>query len=397
MSNVIRLPFERKTDMMTNLENRQPLFTAERLLGANNGWSLIGRGHQTYVTDRFVAVRADLVSDASRLPASATPLSDSMIVPPAVPERSGARFRASVLERLGNEGISVHGDEADTVQHLYLRGEHVGWVAAAQEGRGPYMTIADRPEVEALHQAAGEVADRLGFLDVADPEVDFGEWSDGDVGRLWDLAAYLLGEIRHAQRTPDPEGVERTLVEEHDHVLDEVRGERANQDRKWGLQNHPDGTGNAMFLLHGVELAEPHAGAVTMGTLAYTARQVTDRALDNDTVTYADILLEEVGEAFAESSPRRLRAELVQVAAVAVAWIEAIDRRESADRPRGNPMPTDCLGVAALNTIWTRKKGHLYWWYWLWDAVQRRLSSTTLRHGKRDRNPAPGSLPPAAW
>lgn len=42
--------------------------------------------------------------------------------------------------------------------------------------------------------------------------------------------------------------------------------------------------------------------------------------------SWTAILAEEVGEAFQElDRPERLRAELVQVAAVVVAWIEAID------------------------------------------------------------------------
>ena len=40
-------------------------------------------------------------------------------------------------------------------------------------------------------------------------------------------------------------------------------------------------------------------------------------------------MFEEVAEAFAEADVRRLRAELVQCAAVAVKWVEAIDRRPS--------------------------------------------------------------------
>ena len=36
--------------------------------------------------------------------------------------------------------------------------------------------------------------------------------------------------------------------------------------------------------------------------------------------------MEEVAEAFEEHDPARLRSELVQVAAVAVAWVEKIDR-----------------------------------------------------------------------
>lgn len=43
--------------------------------------------------------------------------------------------------------------------------------------------------------------------------------------------------------------------------------------------------------------------------------------------TWTDILLEEVFEAVAEQDVDKLRAELVQVAAVAVAWIEALDKR----------------------------------------------------------------------
>ena len=43
----------------------------------------------------------------------------------------------------------------------------------------------------------------------------------------------------------------------------------------------------------------------------------------------ADILAEEVAEVYAESDPDRLRAELIQVAAVCVQWIEAIDGRSA--------------------------------------------------------------------
>jgi hypothetical protein len=46
--------------------------------------------------------------------------------------------------------------------------------------------------------------------------------------------------------------------------------------------------------------------------------------------TFALALREEMYEALAESDPERLRAELVQVAAVATRWIRAIDAR--ADR-----------------------------------------------------------------
>lgn len=86
-----------------------------------------------------------------------------------------------------------------------------------------------------------------------------------------------------------------TFVDPRSQVFDDVNDERNRQDAKWGEQNHLDVVWNA-------------------------------------------ILMEEVGEASQEvlttafgaaaKGHGDLREELVQVAAVAVAWIEAIDRRK---------------------------------------------------------------------
>ncbi|SHT53877.1 Uncharacterised protein [Mycobacteroides abscessus subsp. abscessus] len=91
-------------------------------------------------------------------------------------------------------------------------------------------------------------------------------------------------------------------------VLDEVVAERVRQHDKWGEQNHPDGT-KLRYERH-----------------AILAKALVERHAANGTITYADILWEEVTEAFAETDKARLRAELIQVAAVAVAWVEKIDR-----------------------------------------------------------------------
>ena len=94
-------------------------------------------------------------------------------------------------------------------------------------------------------------------------------------------------------------------------VLEELYEERQRQDAKWGEQNHPDGTGG------------PGTPAA-----AYRARarcKANGPGEDN----WRDILDEETAEAYAEVDPALLRGELVQVAAVAVAWIEAIDRRSA--------------------------------------------------------------------
>lgn len=102
-------------------------------------------------------------------------------------------------------------------------------------------------------------------------------------------------------------------------VLNEVLGERRRQHAKWGEQNHADGTGPSNWW--------PGIFRNTMSASAAIAKQQVDFDAKHGRVTYSEIFLEEVFEALTEDDPVRLREELVQVAAVAVAWIEAIDRR----------------------------------------------------------------------
>ena len=94
-------------------------------------------------------------------------------------------------------------------------------------------------------------------------------------------------------------------------VLAEIANERLDQDIKWGEQNHPDGTYDTS----------------TRKIARDAARQRCDDFARHGAGTWEHILMEETMEAFAEPDPIKLRTELVQVAAVAVAWIEAIDRR----------------------------------------------------------------------
>ncbi|MGW2721383.1 hypothetical protein [Streptomyces sp. NPDC001492] len=99
-----------------------------------------------------------------------------------------------------------------------------------------------------------------------------------------------------------------------DRVLQEVLAERIQQDAKWGEQNHPDGTG-----------ISPE-----QRKLADNARAMCQQVFAEGCGDWAHVLFEEVREALAESDAAKLRAELVQVGAVAVAWIECIDRRTAA-------------------------------------------------------------------
>lgn len=94
-------------------------------------------------------------------------------------------------------------------------------------------------------------------------------------------------------------------------VLGEVGLERTKQDQRWGEQNHPDGTGEVY------------------AHLSVFYRSVCDRKTALREVSWKDIFLEEVYEAVSESDEDRLRHELIQVAAVAVEWVESIDRRKT--------------------------------------------------------------------
>lgn len=103
-------------------------------------------------------------------------------------------------------------------------------------------------------------------------------------------------------------------------VLAEVAAERRHQDEKFGPQNHRDGTGN-----------------LEQQKMAQDARSWCKSAFGSGHGTWSDVLAEEVAEVNAERDPALLRLELVQVAAVAVAWIEAIDRRPTLAAPETVP------------------------------------------------------------
>lgn len=121
------------------------------------------------------------------------------------------------------------------------------------------------------------------------------------------------------------DGPEDLLDEKHlTLVLGEVYAERFQQEAKWGQQNHADGTD-----VNWVDHIRPGFGweGPPARHAANMARAACKRAARDGKDTWLWILLEEVAEAFAESDPAALRAELVQVAAVAVAWAQAIDRR----------------------------------------------------------------------
>lgn len=119
----------------------------------------------------------------------------------------------------------------------------------------------------------------------------------------------LLDEVRANRRLAESSASQL-------HVLSHIAFERHRQDARWGDCTAPgrlrmkDGTGGEAMVLK-----------------RDLTRLVVDEAMAQGVDTWAMILREEVAEVMAETDPKALRAELVQVAAVAVLWIEMIDRR----------------------------------------------------------------------
>jgi hypothetical protein len=104
-------------------------------------------------------------------------------------------------------------------------------------------------------------------------------------------------------------------------VLQEISIERRKQDAKWGEQNHP-----IVSHLQAPGLGEQHARACAEDRAEYWKYE-NDRRAAHGMLSWDGVLLEETYEALAEEDEQKVRAEMVQVAAVAVAIIECIDRR----------------------------------------------------------------------
>ncbi|MDG9703743.1 hypothetical protein [Streptomyces sp. DH37] len=93
-----------------------------------------------------------------------------------------------------------------------------------------------------------------------------------------------------------------------------VDAERQRQLERWGDQRHPDGTGQPGDW-ETADLARRHCQAMSAAGL----------------VTWRDIVWEEAAEAFAETDPERLAAELIQLASLCQAWVVALSARVGRD------------------------------------------------------------------
>lgn len=105
-------------------------------------------------------------------------------------------------------------------------------------------------------------------------------------------------------------------------VLEEVFQERNRQVAQYGHnETLEDGTGPHAYWLRNTSTA--------LHRLNNTEIEKVFRAEydEQDQITWMHLIREEVAEAFAESDPDKLSAELVQVAALCVSWVEKIRKR----------------------------------------------------------------------
>lgn len=105
-------------------------------------------------------------------------------------------------------------------------------------------------------------------------------------------------------------------------VLEDVAAERQRQVARYGHNTAlHDGTGPEVAWLS--PLSWVSAAGVER---EFRGDYERHEALAGDP-TWMHLIREEVSEAFQETDPSRLRAELVQVAALCVSWVEKIDKR----------------------------------------------------------------------
>ena len=106
-------------------------------------------------------------------------------------------------------------------------------------------------------------------------------------------------------------------------VLVRLLAERRRQVARYGHNRSvTDGTGED------VRWIPRHAGGRTSRTIEQEFRLDLETWLsENDHETWVHLVREEIAEAFCETTPARLREELLQSAALIVAWIEQLDAR----------------------------------------------------------------------
>lgn len=139
------------------------------------------------------------------------------------------------------------------------------------------------------------------------------------------MIGWFANAIEAGRAAPEPP----PAMDQGQRVLNDIRAERDAQDEKWGEQNHPD-FDQVLLTREGGCTPERMAEEYEVPTET-RGRNLCELAFSRGEGTWAHIAVEELAEAIGTCNepPERLREELIQTAAVLVAWVEAIDRREA--------------------------------------------------------------------
>ena len=142
----------------------------------------VRKGGVAYLTDRYLAIRDDLVKHPPEAVFNGTPSFDAFPIPKAIPGPAKIALWPWILRRLDSIGVTVHASADWKAQHLYLGTEHVGWLAGMRDDtdpeQNPAMTVADIEIVRAI-AARTPTQTRRGNMDT------------------WDDAALTLAQVRY--------------------------------------------------------------------------------------------------------------------------------------------------------------------------------------------------------
>ncbi|MEU0081386.1 hypothetical protein ABZY58_26090 [Micromonospora tulbaghiae] len=246
-------------------------------------------------------------------------------------ERAAARGQDVIEGLLANAGRSLASavDDAERAEavEMLLDGWYAAWPDSAVTS--PSYPLATELVRLLRPRPQGDLADRFAAALKRLMRLNGGE---GVPSATWDVWVTLLAE-HAASAGPIETTFPGTIYE----VLAEVLAERRRQDVKWGEQNHPDAHPDILGRLTdgaGEWWGEPAEVARRLSEyyeipVASRARYNCRHEAGHHGPTWVGIAIEEMAEVLeaAVSDPATLRAEWVQLAAVAVAAVEAIDRR----------------------------------------------------------------------
>lgn len=105
-------------------------------------------------------------------------------------------------------------------------------------------------------------------------------------------------------------------------IINEILKERQRQDDKWGREEHP-----LVYKFNGKEATGEDLCRYYDIPSEQKAKNRCDNVAKNGTITWTDIIIEEVSEVVSASNDKDRRTELVQLGAVIVAAIECLDRK----------------------------------------------------------------------